>query len=163
MIFVLAVVVIFAVVLGTQRTKTDRPRWPATLGLIALALLGLLVTRGAGGGEEEVDTKVFFTQPLDGAAVRAPLQVAMGAEGLVVEPAGPVREGAGHFHVVVDSACVEAGKTIPADATHHHFGKAQTQATLDLSPGEHTLCLQAGDGAHTAFGATDRITVAVAG
>ncbi len=163
MILVLAVVVIFAVVLGFKRTGTDRPLWPASLGLVALALFGLLATRGAGGGEEEVDTKVFFTQPLDGASVRAPVQVAMGAEGLVVEPAGPVREGAGHFHVVVDAPCVEAGKVVPADATHHHLGKGQTDATLDLEAGEHTLCLQAGDGAHTAFGATDRITLVVAG
>lgn len=163
MILVLAVVVIFAVVLGFKRTGTDRPLWPASLGLVAIALVGLLAVRGAGGGEEEVDTKVFFTQPLDGASVPSPVEVAMGAEGLVVEPAGPVRQGAGHFHIVVDGPCVESGTTFPSDPTHLHFGKGQTQATLDLAAGEHTLCLQAGDGAHTAVGATDRITVVVAG
>ena len=163
MIIVLAAVVVVALVLGLRRTSTDRPLWPASLGLVVLAVFGLLATRGAGGGEEEVDTKVFFTQPLDGASVRPPVQVAMGAEGMIVEPAGTVREGAGHFHIAVDTPCVDAGETIPAGAAHVHFGKGQTQATLDLEAGQHTLCLQAGDGAHTAFGATDRITVAVAG
>ena len=32
---------------------------------------------------------------------------------------------------------------------------------LDLAPGEHTLCLQVGDGAHTALDLTSEITVNV--
>ena len=163
MLITLAAVVILVVVLAFKRTNTDRPMWPAALGLGVLAVFALFTGRGVGGGEEEVDTRVFFAQPLDGSSVPVPVPVAMRAEGLVIEPADPVRDGAGHFHVVIDAACVEPGQTIPADATHVHFGKGQTEATLDLEAGEHTLCLQAGDGAHRAVGATDRVTVAVAG
>ena len=33
-----------------------------------------------------------------------------------------------------------------------HFGKAQTEADVKLPPGDHTLTLQFGDGAHQSFG-----------
>ncbi|WP_114594048.1 DUF4399 domain-containing protein [Euzebya pacifica] len=36
-----------------------------------------------------------------------------------------------------------------------------TSAELELEPGEHTLCLQDGDGEHTALDLTDEITVTV--
>jgi hypothetical protein len=32
-----------------------------------------------------------------------------------------------------------------------HYGKAQTEAELTLTPGVHTLCLQAADGSHVAL------------
>ncbi len=32
-----------------------------------------------------------------------------------------------------------------------HYGKAQTEAELTLTPGAHTLCLQAADGNHVAL------------
>ena len=40
------------------------------------------------------------------------------------------------------------GEPIPADDNHLHFGKAQTEATIELSPGEHTLRLLLADGNH---------------
>jgi hypothetical protein len=86
----------------------------------------------------------------------------MGAEGLTLEPAGEVKEGHGHLHITVDGACSEAGQVIPKDETHLHYGEGQTEADIELEPGEHSLCLQAGDGAHTALqGLEDRLTIAV--
>ncbi|MCE7989085.1 MAG: DUF4399 domain-containing protein [Caldilinea sp. CFX5] len=32
-----------------------------------------------------------------------------------------------------------------------HYGQGQSQTTLDLLPGDYTLCLQAADGAHIAL------------
>jgi len=90
--------------------------------------------------------------------------VTMSASEFTIEPAGPAREGAGHFHVMVDVGCVPVGDPIPLEtAGYNHFGKAQVEASLDLAPGEHTLCLQAGNGAHVALDLTDQITVTVAG
>jgi hypothetical protein len=53
---------------------------------------------------------------------------------------------------------------IPNDETHRHFGDGSTEADLELSPGRHTLCLQAADGAHIALegaGMTHQINVTV--
>lgn len=65
---------------------------------------------------------------------------------------------------MVDVDCVPGGQVVPADDNHLHFGKGQTEATLELTPGEHTLCLQAADGAHTALageGATQIVRITV--
>ena len=81
--------------------------------------------------------------------------------GLTIEPAGEVHHGAGHLHLMIDAPCVEPGQLIPRDDNHRHFGQGQTGANLDLAPGEHTLCLQTGDGAHTALELTSEMTVTV--
>jgi hypothetical protein len=88
----------------------------------------------------------------------------MGAVTLIVAPAGDVKAGAGHLHIMVDTDCLAAGQVVPKDDTHLHYGKGQMEAELVLPPGTHTLCLQAADGAHIALageGMTQRITVTV--
>jgi hypothetical protein len=90
--------------------------------------------------------------------------VEMAAEGLIIEPAGAIREGAGHFHIMVDSAFVVPGELVPFDDTHLHFGSGQLTATLELSPGFHALRLQVANGAHIALEGDqyrDEITVIV--
>ena len=94
---------------------------------------------------------IGFEQPADGATVSSPFEVGMAATGLVVEPSGEVNEGAGHFHILVDTDFIPAGLVIPTDEQHLHFGQGQTTASLDLAPGEHTLRLQFADGAHIAL------------
>jgi uncharacterized protein DUF4399 len=106
---------------------------------------------------------VSIASPEDGATVESPFGVSMEADGFTIEPAGEVREGTGHFHLMVDAGCVAPGQEIPEDGSHVHFGDGATEADLDLPPGEHTLCLQAGDGAHTALDLTDEITITVVG
>ena len=104
---------------------------------------------------------VAFTTPTDGASVANPVHVDFTAKGFKLEPAGDVHQGAGHLHVIVDLPCVAAGQPIVKDAQHVHFGKGQTSGLIDLTAGKHTLCLQAGDGAHNALALTDQITVTV--
>ena len=117
---------------------------------------------GDGGEATEGAASVAFVSPKDGDTVSAPAAVEMlAAPAITIEEAGEVREGAGHFHIMVDTPCVEQGQTIPSDDQHVHFGDGSTQTELELEPGEHTLCLQAGDGAHTAIGQTDEITITV--
>jgi hypothetical protein len=105
---------------------------------------------------------VKFAEPVDGAKVAGAVKVRMEATGFTIEPAGEVKAGAGHFHIIVDGDCVAPGQVIPKDDTHLHYGMAQTEAELTLAAGSHTLCLQAGDGAHTALDLTDKITIEVA-
>jgi len=125
--------------------------------LTAVTLLVLAVGCSGGGSEPTVS----FASPEDGATVSSPVPVEMSAESLEIAEAGEVVEGEGHFHVMVDTECVETGETIPEDEQHLHFGDASTSTELDLEPGEHNLCLQAGDGSHAALGATDEISVTV--
>jgi hypothetical protein len=108
--------------------------------------------------------RVYFVEPQDQATVSSPLQVRLGADNFAVEPAGEVREGVGHLHILVDTACIAPGQGIPKDDQHLHYGKGQLEAELDLSPGEHTLCLQAANGSHIALegaGMTQSIQVTV--
>jgi hypothetical protein len=84
------------------------------------------------------------------------------ASGARIEPAGPIHEDAGHFHVIVDRACVRNG--LPIDTTepgYEHVGGGASRVSLVLPPGRHRLCLQLGDGAHVAFGRADVITITV--
>jgi len=117
--------------------------------------------------------KVFFIEPADGATVQGPavdgkveVAVKMGADSIEVKPAGAVEAGAGHHHIFVDADPAAAGSVVPADAQHLHFGKAQTEAKVALTPGEHTLRLQFADGLHRSYGpqlaSQIKITVAVA-
>ena len=99
-----------------------------------------------------VSQSVGFEQPADGATVSSPFDVVMAATGLVVEPSGEVNQGAGHFHILVDTDFIPAGQVIPTDEQHLHYGKGQTTISLELEPGEHTLRLQFADGAPHRFG-----------
>jgi hypothetical protein len=130
--------------------------------LVGFMLLAFMLT--ACGGSDEPEWRVFFTNIKDGDTVSSPVTVQWSAENFTIEPAGEVKDGAGHLHVMIDVPCVTAGEAVPADDNHRHFGMAQTETLLELSPGEHTLCLQAADGVHTALdgdGATEVIDITV--
>ena len=108
--------------------------------------------------------KVTFLEPKNGATVSSPVGVKMTAENFTVEPAGEVKAGAGHLHITVDDECTPAGQVITKDDAHLHYGNGQVEATLGLAAGPHTLCLQAGDGAHIALpgaGMTQKISINV--
>ena len=113
------------------------------------------------GAMPAMGPSVRFTEPEDGAEVIGAVKVKMAATDFTIEPAGAVKPGAGHFHIMIDTDCVATGQPIPMDDKHMHYGKAQMEAELTLRAGEHTLCLQAGDGAHTALDLTHEITIKV--
>lgn len=108
--------------------------------------------------------RVFFTSPSDGATVASPVKIKMDAANFIVEPAGAVRAGAGHLHIMVDTDAIPVGQVVPKDEKHNHYGQGQKEAELTLSPGTHTLLLQGTDGAHVALpgaGMTQKITITV--
>jgi len=134
------------------------------LKILALVLFCLTLVACSSSGGNDAEWRVFFTNLNDGDTVGSPVMVQWNAENFTIEPAGEVKAGAGHLHIIVDAACVTAGQIVPADDNHLHYGKAQTEATLELTPGTHTLCLQAADGVHTALagdGATQVVTITV--
>jgi hypothetical protein len=97
--------------------------------------------------------KVFFKNLKDGQTVTSPFKVEMGAEGIRVDSAGKLVDGSGHHHLLIDAGdSLTAGTVVPKDSTHLHFGNAQTETTLTLAPGKHTLALQFADGLHRSYG-----------
>ncbi|MCB9664464.1 MAG: DUF4399 domain-containing protein [Alphaproteobacteria bacterium] len=105
--------------------------------------------------------RVFFQAPADGATVTSPLAVVFGAEGVEVKPAGTMEPNTGHHHLVIDGAPVAAGEAVPADATHIHYGKGQTETEIELAPGQHTLTMQLADGMHRSYGPDFSATITV--
>lgn len=95
---------------------------------------------------------VYFISPKDKSVLKAPVHVKMGVRGMKVEPAGLVREGFGHHHIIIDEGAMAEGEVIPMDKTHLHYGKGQEETHLGLQPGDHTLTLQFADGAHVSYG-----------
>ena len=98
--------------------------------------------------------KAFIVSPENGATVDKTFKVKFGIAGVALAPAGDATKNTGHHHLLIDTGPIAAGQVIPADAQHVHFGKAQTETELTLTPGKHTLQLVAGDKLHMQFNPT---------
>jgi hypothetical protein len=83
--------------------------------------------------------KVWLIEPEEGAVVKNPITVKFGVEGMKVVPAGTDEPDSGHHHLLIDTKLTDYDAPIPADDQHKHYGKGQTEATIELSPGKHTL------------------------
>ena len=108
--------------------------------------------------------KISFADLKDGATVSSPLLVKFVVEGITLAPAGTEEPASGHHHLMIDAELPPADAPIPADANHVHFGKAQTETTIELTPGTHTLQLEFANGQHVPFNpplASEKITVTV--
>ncbi|MBC7712084.1 MAG: DUF4399 domain-containing protein [Rhizobacter sp.] len=105
--------------------------------------------------------KIHFTKPMDKETVTSPFAVEFAVDGMTVEKAGVMKKGTGHHHLIVDGEPVAAGKIVPKDATHLHFGDGATSTTLTLKPGVHTLTLQFADGSHISMGPEYSTTISV--
>lgn len=106
--------------------------------------------------------KVFFKNLKNDATISSPYKLEMGTEVIKVDTAGPVVAGIGHHHLFIDAEdSLAAGTITPADSTHIHFGKGQTEYNLTLSPGKHKLTLQMADGLHRSYGGRLATTIMV--
>jgi len=95
------------------------------------------------------DAAVYFISPANGAVVTSPVTVTFGLKGIGVAPAGVDNPKTGHHHLLIDVAKLPAmDSPVPADANHKHFGGGQTETTVELAPGTHTLQLLLGDMSH---------------
>ena len=95
---------------------------------------------------------VFFIEPADGATVGQDVLVKFGVKGIEIKPASEgIIAGTGHHHLLIDADLPPGNAPIPNDATHKHYGKGQTEDTIHLEPGNHTLQLDFADAAHVQF------------
>ena len=94
--------------------------------------------------------KVFIISPKNGATVTSPVTVKFGIKGMTLAPAGTKQDNTGHHHLLIDTDppadLSQPIPTVPDKVVH--FGKAQTETTLTLPPGKHTLQLLLGDQNH---------------
>jgi hypothetical protein len=108
--------------------------------------------------------RVFFVSPANGETVSSPVKVVFGAEGVGIVPITEPGTTGGHHHLLIDTDLANPGIPIPADDKHVHFGKAQTETEVALTPGTHTLQLVLGDQLHIPFDpviASEKITITV--
>jgi hypothetical protein len=97
--------------------------------------------------------KVFFKNLKNGQKIKSPFKVEMGVSGIALDSAGVIKPASGHHHILIDNGdSLALGTVVPKDSTHLHFGNAQKEAELKLTPGEHKLTLQYADGIHRSYG-----------
>jgi hypothetical protein len=93
--------------------------------------------------------EVYIISPKDGARVTSPVLVQFGLKGMGIAPAGVKFDNTGHHHLLIDTdAPANMGAPLPATDNLKHFGKGQTETSLTLPPGKHTLQLLLGDQNH---------------
>ncbi len=93
---------------------------------------------------------VFIANLKDGDTVASPFAVVFGITGMTVAKAGTMEPNTGHHHLFIDATFnpADAAKPIPNDTHHTHFGAGQTETSVTLPPGKHTLQLVLADGRH---------------
>jgi hypothetical protein len=117
--------------------------------------------------EAQPDAAATFVSPSDGDTVTSPFTAELAADGVELVPAGAPMAGEGHLHVFADIGCYDTGEVIPGPSDEDeaegrfHLGDGSDAREIALEPGEYELCVQLGDGVHTAFGDTETITVTV--
>jgi len=92
---------------------------------------------------------VYFITPANGDTIKSPFTVKFGLKGMGVAPAGVMNENTGHHHLLVDTGLPAMNMPVPTGDNHRHFGLGQTETSVELSPGKHTLQLLLGDYVHT--------------
>jgi Domain of unknown function (DUF4399) len=97
--------------------------------------------------------EVYFIAPQNGAKLHSPVTIKFGLKGMGIAPAGIKFDNTGHHHLLVDTDVSELKLDAPMPATDKivHFGKGQTETTLTLTPGKHTLQLIFADYLHQSF------------
>jgi hypothetical protein len=141
LIFSLSLVVSSIAIAG--QTPSGAAKAPSYAGTAATAPGFVMAPKGS---------RVFFENLKNRQTIPTKFKVKFGVEGMKIQPAGELVTGTGHHHLIIDGNSVPMGQIVPADATHIHFGKGQTEAEMELSPGPHKLTLQFANGVHASYG-----------
>lgn len=111
------------------------------------------------------NSNVSISEPSNNAVVPTTFTVKFTLSGMEIAPAGTQKENTGHHHLLVDMATLpDLTQPLAVSDQIRHFGKGQTETTLTLEPGKHTLQLVLGDHAHVPHNkplVSEKITVNV--
>ncbi len=119
--------------------------------------LGMTLIAGLAAAQERIppaaNTEVYFIAPRNGATVHGPVTVRFGLKGMGIAPAGVKFDNTGHHHLLIDTdfSTLKLDEPLPASDKILHFGKGQTETTLTLSSGKHTLEIVFADYLHKSF------------
>ncbi len=95
------------------------------------------------------ETELYFVTPKDGAKVSGEFTVSFGLRGMGVAPAGVDAPNTGHHHLLIDMDTLPPmDAPLPKTEQLRHFGGGQTQTSLTLPAGTHTLQLLLGNYSH---------------
>jgi hypothetical protein len=121
----------------------------SALALAAFATVALAQDRSAAPSGAEV----YIISPKNGEKVHGPVTVRFGLKGMGIAPAGIKFDNTGHHHLLIDTDVADVKLDAPLPATDKivHFGKGQTETTVTLTPGKHTLELLLADYLHLSF------------
>ena len=136
---------------------------------LALAAIILAASTSAVLAQERTPSpagaEVYIISPKDGEKVKSPVVVRFGLKGMGIAPAGVKFENSGHHHLLIDTDVpADLNAPLPTPDQVKHFGKGQTETSIDLAPGKHTLVLLLGDQNHTPHNppvASKKITITV--
>lgn len=118
------------------------------LVLVFLSSLAFACNAFAGDTPAPEGANAYIVAPKHGEVVSSPVKVVFGLSGMGVAPAGVQKEKTGHHHLLIDTGVPDLTKPIPADNKNKHFGGGQTETTIELTSGQHTLQLLLGDFSH---------------
>lgn len=136
-----------------------------TLAVVAgfMTALGLSAALMAQPSAAPEGAQVYIVSPQHGDTVGTSFTVVFGLANMGVAPAGIAMPNTGHHHLMINMAELpDLGQALGADVMH--FGLGQTQATVTLEPGEHTLQLMLGDHLHVPHNPpvmSEKITITV--
>jgi len=93
-------------------------------------------------------SSLYFVNLKNGETVASPMLIQFGLRGMGVAPAGIEKAGTGHHHLLIDVSELDVNAPIAVSDQLRHFGLGQTEVTLEMKPGLHTLQLLMGDQNH---------------
>jgi Domain of unknown function (DUF4399) len=124
-----------------------------TRSALLLGVLAVLPTAAVPQGlPTPKDAYLYIISPKDGATITGPFWCVFGLRGMGITHAGDQFPSSGHHHLFIDvDEPLNPSEPIPQDKQHLHYGSRQTEAHIQLSPGQHTLQLVLGDAKHFPF------------
>ena len=158
---------------------------PTTLPLVAALLLALPFAATAQDWKQsmkdmakqqaqtQMETRLNLPKPAppgaainlkNGDKVKNPVLIQFGLKGAGVAPAGTQGDTFGHHHLLVDSPTVDLTAPLPMSSQVLHYGGGQTEVSMNLKPGTHTLQLLFADWKHQSFNPavmSEKITITV--
>lgn len=154
-----------AALLATLTATAAHADYKADLKAAAKAKASAAVEQKLGLAQASAEgAKVYLIEPKAGATVSNPVKVVFGLSGMGVAPAGTQFENTGHHHLLIDEPTVDTTVALPATDNIVHFGKGQTETTVTLKPGKHTLQLLFADWKHQPFNpslASEKVVITV--
>jgi hypothetical protein len=121
------------------------------LGNVFGTLAAALATTSAfaAGTPAPKNAEAYIIWPTNGTVIQGgKFWLRMGLRNMGVAPKGVQLPNVGHHHVLINTGLTPAGEQIPNDRNHVHFGAGETEARIELPPGQHTLQLLLGDHDH---------------